>query len=93
MTEWYAQHGASSPALLSAATMMAAHTLNEMIENGDARLPNEDAVTDLYVFDGGGILLFSSARVQRFFSERLELTNWPGQPSFDVARRTLENAG
>jgi hypothetical protein len=64
-----------------------------MIENGDSRLPNEDAVTDLYVFDLGGILLFSSDRVRRAFSETLELTNWPGQPSFDFARRTLENAG
>jgi hypothetical protein len=93
MTEWYAQHGAPQPALLSGVTMMAAHALNEMIENGDSRLPNEDAVTDLYVFDLGGILLFSSDRVRRAFSERLELTNWPGQPSFDFARRTLENAG
>ena len=93
MTEWYAAHGAPHPALLSGATMMSAHLLNEMIENGDSRLPNEDAVTDLYVFDLGGILLFGSDRVQRLFSERLELTNWPGQASFDVARRTLENAG
>jgi hypothetical protein len=93
MTEWYAWHGASHPALLSGVTMMSAHLLNEMIENGDSRLPNEDAVTDLYVFDVGGILLFRSARVQRLFSDRLELTNWPGQPSFDFARRTIENAG
>src|SRR5207302_2758517 len=34
-----------------------------------------------------------SERVQRLFGERLELTNWPGQPSFDFGQRTLENAG
>jgi hypothetical protein len=93
MTEWYAAHDAPHPALLAGATMAAAHVLNEMIENGDSRLPNEDAVTDLYVFDVGGVLLFRSERVRRFFSERLELTNWPGQPSWDPVRRTLENAG
>lgn len=93
MTEWFAARGAGHPVVLSALTMAAAHALNEMIENGDSRLPNEDAVTDLYVFDVGGFLLFRSERVRRFFAETVELTNWPGQPSFDPQRRTLENAG
>jgi hypothetical protein len=93
MTEWYAWHGAPHPELMSGVTMAAAHVLNEMIENGSSRAPNEDAVTDLYVFDLGGVLLFRSLAVRRFFSEKVQLTNWPLQPSFDFGRRTLENAG
>jgi len=93
MEEWFAQHGVGHPAVMSAATIMASHLLNEVIENGAQRLPNEDAATDLLLFDPAGLILWRLPAVQRFFSGPLQFTNWPGQASFDVSSRTLENAG
>ncbi len=93
MAEWYAQHGASHSVALSVATLMTAHFINEVLENGVSRTANEDAVTDLLIFDPAGILLWRVDAVQRLFSGPLQLTNWPGQPSIDIASGTLENVG
>lgn len=94
LAEWYDAHGAPHPYALSATTMMAAHFLNEMTEDGGRDRPNSvDAITDLYLFDVGGILLFRSERVRRLFGERLPLTNWPMQPSLVLPGATLENVG
>lgn len=93
MEEWFEQHDMPHPALLSAATLMASHVLNEVVENGAQRSLNEDAVTDLMIFDPAGLLLWRLDAVQRFFSGPVQMTNWPGQPSIDVVHHTLENAG
>lgn len=94
MTEWYARHGVPHPAVASAVTMMGAHVLNEIMENAGTTEYDGDSLTDLYVFDVAGILLFRSERVQRFFSgPRLQLTNWPLQPTLLLPERTLQNAG
>ncbi len=93
MTEWFEQHDAPHPAVLSFATLMASHYLNEVVENGMSTAPNEDATTDLLIFDLGGILLWRADAVQRLFSGSTQLTNWPGQPSIDLPSGTLENAG
>ena len=93
MEEWFEQHGIPHPALLSATTLMASHVLNEVVENGAQRSWNEDAVTDLLIFDPAGLLLWRLGAVQRFFSGPVQMTNWPGQASIDVAHHTLENAG
>ncbi len=92
MKEWYEQHGIPHPELLSFATMMTAHYTNEVLENGLSKLPNEDATTDLLIFDMGGMAIWRIGAVQRFFSGPVELTNWPGQPSIDVNSGTLQNA-
>jgi hypothetical protein len=91
MSEWFAQHGFEHPQLLSFATVMTAHFLNETMENQQSVSPNEDAVTDLLLFDLGGIALWRLDAVQRLFSGPLQLTNWPGQPSIDLPSGTLEN--
>jgi hypothetical protein len=93
MTEWFEQHDAPVPELLSAATLMTSHFVNEVVENGLSVVPNEDATTDLLIFDMGGILLWHFDAVQRLFSGPVQLTNWPGQPSIDIPSGTLENAG
>jgi hypothetical protein len=94
MTEWYRYHNVPLAPVWSGATLMTAHFLNEAVENNGWRNLNEDATTDLVAFDMGGILLWNNSTVQRAFSNRfVELTNWPGQPSWNPWTRTLENTG
>lgn len=93
MEEWYRDHDVPHPFAASFATLMTAHYLNEIVENGTSRLPNEDATTDLLLFDLGGVALWRFDAVQRLFSGPLELTNWAAQPSLDVPSQTLENTG
>jgi hypothetical protein len=93
MTDWYDVHGFSHPALLGQATTMLGHYLNEMTENNGQATLNEDPVVDLMLFDVAGFVLWHQHWMQRLFSEHFYFTNWPGQPSYDPANRTLENAG
>lgn len=93
MTDWYDVHGYAHPALLGQATTMAGHLLNEMTENNGQTALNEDPVIDLMLFDVAGFVLWHQHWMQRLFSDRYSLTNWPGQPSYDPVSRTLENAG
>lgn len=91
LTEWFDQHGVSHPVAWSALTMTASHLLNEMTERPGPL--SVDAATDLLIFDTAGFLLFRSDRVQRWFSERVQFTNWPLQPSYALPGETLENVG
>jgi hypothetical protein len=100
MREWYAEHGVSWPALCSFATMAAYHVLNEAVEadpgNGDASglpYPTVDPIADLYLFDLGGIVLFSFDGVSEFFSRTMNLADWSLQPSFTFAPLALYNNG
>jgi hypothetical protein len=54
---------------------------------------NVDPIADIYIFDIGGIVLFTSGPVRRFFSEELHLTDWSLQPSFALNNGTLQNNG
>ena len=92
LKEWFEQHGVAHPEIMSFATIMTAHYVNEIIENERSTLPNEDATTDLLIFDLGGFALWRSDAVQRLFSGPLQLTNWPGQPAIDLPSGTLQNA-
>jgi len=93
MTEWFAYHHYPHPRLFSLATMTAYHLLNETIENGDFKGYNVDPIADLYIFDPLSIVLFSSDRVARFFSETLNYADWSYQLAFDFSRGTIENNG
>jgi hypothetical protein len=93
MTDWYDIHGYAHPALLGQATTMAGHFLNEMTENAGDTTLNEDPVVDLLLFDVAGFVLWHQHWMQRLFSDKYSLTNWPGQPSWDPEHQTLENAG
>jgi hypothetical protein len=93
MTDWYELHGYSHPALLGQATTMVAHYLNEVMENGWISYPNEDPVVDLAIFDVAGFALWHQHWMQRAFSGKYQLTNWPVQPSYDPVNKTLENTG
>jgi hypothetical protein len=93
MTDWYELHGYDHAALLGQATTMAAHFLNEMSENGGSTALNEDPVADILLFDVAGFALWHQHWMQRAFSGPYQLTNWPGQASYDPVNRTLENTG
>lgn len=94
MTEWYEAHGVPHPFAFSAATMYAAHFINEAVEDGGRpnRPPNVDPIADLFIFDLAGILLYRTERMKRLVNNDLvELTNWGGQPTINSPEGTLEN--
>ena len=81
MKEWYAMHNYPVPWLLSAVTLMTHHLFNEVMESG----PNEgwsvDEISDIYIFDLGGIVLFSFDSINEFFSKEVILSDWSLQAS------------
>jgi hypothetical protein len=93
MTEWFRLQGYERPNLWATGTIGLYHFLNEVVENDRLDGPNTDAVADLYIFDPLSIALFSSERVNRFFSHTLHMTDWSYQPALDFDHGTIENQG
>jgi hypothetical protein len=92
MSEWYDYYGFDHPEIYSLATMAAYHYLNEVVEMRNRR-PNVDPIADVFFFDIGGILLFSSDDVKQFFSQTVVMSDWSGQPMFSLRDGTLSNNG
>ncbi|NWF90603.1 MAG: hypothetical protein HXY50_14215 [Ignavibacteriaceae bacterium] len=76
MKEWYREHNFPEPWIWSAATLMTQHLLNEIYESGAHEGWSVDEVSDIYIFDLGGIILFSFDSVNEFFSETLNYSDW-----------------
>jgi hypothetical protein len=94
MREWYIAHGVSHPELAANVSMFAAHLMNEVSEALPHQVYREEALPDLFLFDGLGMLLFHFESVQRLVSnEHVQLTNWQLQPIFVLPDSTLENVG
>jgi hypothetical protein len=93
LREWFEDHGSPYPRLMSAFTVMAAALVNESIENMGVVGRNTDAISDIYFFDLGGLLLFSLEPVNRFFSEQVVISDWSLQPAFTSLRGELQNQG
>lgn len=93
MTEWYQAHNVPQPKLFSLMSMASYHLVNEITENGSYEGDNVDPIADIYLFDIGGIVLFSFEPVQKFFSEELNLADWSLQPSFSLRNFNLHNNG
>jgi hypothetical protein len=91
--EWYQLHNFDSPVLYSIGTMAVYHFLNEVVENGAYNGDNAGTVADFFIFDAGGIVLFSFPSVNKFFSEELRLADWSLQPTFSLPRFRLHNNG
>ena len=89
--EWYDYYGIPHPRIFSLVTMGAYHYLNEVVENGDYKGNNVDPVADIYIFDVAGIILFSFDNVNRFFSQKLNLSDWSMMPSFDLHKFTIQD--
>jgi hypothetical protein len=91
--EWYRYNDYPSPRLMSAATMAVYHLLNEVVENDGYVGYRTDPIADIYVFDPLSILLFSSDRAARFFSQTLHMADWSYQTSINPSNGRLENNG
>jgi hypothetical protein len=81
MKEWYEERKFPAPWLFSSVTVMAQHFLNEVIESGPNEGYSVDEISDIYIFDLGGIVLFSFDSINEFFSEELNLADWSLQAS------------
>lgn len=93
LQEWYEAQGVFVPEVWSAFTVMGYHLLNEFVENNNLEGALMDPLADIYLFDIGGIVLFSFDDVARFFSEKLRLTDWSLQPTFMLSDASLRNTG
>ncbi len=93
LREWYIQHGYAHSAIWASGSWLAYHLLNEIVENNDYRGTNVDPIADILVFNPLGALLFSDARVARFFAETLQLRDWSFFPAINPATGMLENNG
>jgi hypothetical protein len=92
MKEWYKEHNFPVPWLFSATTLMSQHILNEIYESGAHEGWSVDEVSDIYIFDLGGIILFSFDSVNEFFSETLNYSDWSLQATVTAPHGRV-NAG
>ncbi len=91
---WYREKGYDSPKGMAFATSLASWILNETSEISSSSSDySTDPVADLLFFDLGGVLLFQSDIVRDFFSHRVQMMNWPLQPSLDPRNGKVLNAG
>ena len=95
LREWSRAQGVAEPwgAVIAGATILSAAFVNETIENGGVVGRNTDAIADFWVFDVGGMLLFSIDGVKRFFSHTLIVSDWSDQPSFTLPSGQLHDVG
>lgn len=93
LSEWYAAHGFAYPKTSAGVTTAVYHLLNEAVENENYSGENTDPIADIYIFDIGSIILFSSDAVAEFFATKLELADWSSQPAFCFPDKTLQNNG
>jgi hypothetical protein len=93
MEEWYRYNNVPFPRIFSIVTMLSEHYFEEVIEDGGYNGLSEDPVTDMYIFNPLGILLFLNDDVCNFFSKNLSLNEWSLQPSFNFKTGQLENMG
>lgn len=93
LEDWYQAHGYEHPALLACATTYASAFLNEASER--AEVPGDrstDPLADLLVFDAASLFAFRIPGVREFFTQTVQMMNWPLQPSLTPDGRA-ENAG
>ncbi len=92
MKEWYAMRDFPVPWLFSAVTVMSQHLFNEVLETGPHEGYSVDEISDIYIFDLGGIVLFSFDSINEFFSKELNLSDWSLQASITLPNGRV-NAG
>jgi hypothetical protein len=93
MTEWYRYHNVPVPKLFSTLTILSAQFVNEVIENKDIVGTNGDPIADWYIFNVAGIFMFNSIKVNKFFSEKLNMADWSHMPTVNFRDYTLQNSG
>lgn len=93
LNEWFKYHNVRFRHVWSASLIMACAVINEALENKGSTGRNVDAIADMYVFDIGGMILFSFDGINRFFSKTLNLADWSLQPAFTFHDGNLHNHG
>lgn len=92
MKEWYEENNFPEPWLFSSVTMMSQHLLNEVMETGPFEGWSVDEISDIYIFDIGGIVLFSFDCINEFFHDELNLADWSSQATISLPNGRV-NAG
>lgn len=93
LSEWYREKGVDGADWWSAGTVMFMHVLNEAVENEDYSGYNTDPIADILLFDGLGILLFTSDDVSQFFGETLHMRDWSNVVMITFPDVQMGNAG
>jgi hypothetical protein len=93
LEEWYEYNNIPEPYIFAAATTMFYHYWNEVVEMEDYRGLTVDPISDIWVFDIAGIVLFSFDGTKKFFRDELQLRDWSLQPSLTVPSWELQNNG
>jgi hypothetical protein len=83
--------GVPYASVLAGATTMLTAMVNEAYTHREIEQGTGGTVADLYVFDLGGVLVFSLDPVARFFAETLHATVWPGQASVTAPNFYIAN--
>lgn len=91
--DWYRFHQFPQARLWAISSWLAYHFLNEVVENNGFDGPNVDPISDMYIFNLGGLLLFSSDKVASFFANTLHMRDWSFMPAYDPQLHTIENQG
>jgi hypothetical protein len=91
LAEKFRAQGVPFATVLAGATTMTAAVLNEMYTHPGVTVGGGSTVVDLYLFDLGGVVLFSFDPVARFFAETLHASVWPSQASISLPDFELTN--
>lgn len=91
--DWFRYKGLPHPKWSAALSWFSYHFLNEIVENNAYNGPNVDPISDMYIFNMAGLLLFSFDRIARFFGNTLHMRDWSFQPAYDPGLHTIENVG
>lgn len=91
--EWFDYHNIRHGKIWAGTAVMFYAFLNETLEASSIEGRNTDAIADIYLFDIGGIIMFSFPGVNRFFSETLHWADWSGMASFVYPSGRLHNNG
>ena len=93
LEEYYSFYEIPLPRLWAGVTLMTYHFVNEVVENDSGRRYNVDPISDIWIFDIGGLVLGSFDGVKKFYSKTLNAADWSLQPTFGLPDKTLENTG
>ncbi len=91
--DWYRWYNYPYPKLWALTSWFSYHFLNEIVENNNYVGPNIDPISDMYIFNTAGLILFSFDTVARFFANSLNMRDWSFMPGYDPLLNTIENNG
>ncbi len=94
LAEWYRAHNVPWHYFFGISTVFLMQWMNEVVENGSYEGANGDPISDIYLFNTLGYILFSIDGVARFFSGHpVQMNYWPHQAALDVRTGELFNHG